>query len=164
MDGVAFPDDFYPYALNEVSIQRRSPYMLGIDLKIDGIKLPTYWADGLIIATPTGSTAYSLSVGGPIMTPNAKGLIISPIAPHNLNMRPIIVPDSAELELSLSMASEDVMLTVDNKELIIPSNSVVKLKKGEFTMKTASFGREGFFYALREKLLWGADRRNEEII
>lgn len=151
---------FYPYALNEISIQRRNPYMIGIDLKINGIKTPTYWADGLLIATPTGSTAYSLSVGGPIVTPEAGVFVISPIAPHNLNVRPLIVPDTAEIELKVNSDVEEVMLTVDNREMIISSSSVIKLKKGDFCIKTISFGKEGFFDALQEKLLWGADKRN----
>lgn len=156
----SLPEPFFPVALNEVSIQRRTPYMIGIDLKIDGIDIPTYWADGLLIATPTGSTAYSLSVGGPIVTPAAGVFVISPIAPHNLNVRPLILPDNVEIELKITSRADEVMLTIDNREVIIPSASVIRLKKGEFSMKTISLRRDGFFQALQEKLLWGADKRN----
>lgn len=156
----SLPEGFFPIALNEISIQRRTPYMIGIDLKIDGIDIPTYWADGLLIATPTGSTAYSLSVGGPIVTPEAGVFVIAPIAPHNLNVRPLILPDNAEIEMKISSRAEEVMLTVDNRELIIPSSSTIRLHKGGFSMKTVSLRKEGFFQALQEKLLWGADKRN----
>lgn len=156
----ALPEGFYPYALNEVSIQRRTPYMIGIDLKINDIEIPTYWADGLIVSTPTGSTAYSLSVGGPIVTPQAGVFAISPIAPHNLNIRPLIVQDNAEIEFSIYSEAPEVMLTVDNREVIIPTSSKIRLCKGDFSMSTISLGEEGFFDALQEKLLWGADKRN----
>lgn len=156
----SLPEGMFPFALNEISIQRRTPYMIGIDLKIDGIEIPTYWADGLLIATPTGSTAYSLSVGGPIVTPEAGVFVISPIAPHNLNVRPLILPDNVEIEMKITSRADEVMLTVDNREVIIPSTSVIRLKKGEFSMKTLSLSRDGFFQALQEKLLWGADKRN----
>lgn len=156
----SLPEDFFPFALNEISIQRRTPYMIGIDLKINGMSLPTYWADGLLIATPTGSTAYSLSVGGPIVTPEAGVFAISPIAPHNLNVRPLIVPDNVEIEMEIHSRAEEVMLTVDNREVIIPSSAKIKLEKGSFSMSTVSLGKEGFFDALQEKLLWGADKRN----
>jgi NAD+ kinase len=156
----SLPEGFFPYALNEISIQRRTPYMIGIDLKINGIDIPTYWADGLLIATPTGSTAYSLSVGGPIVTPEAGVFVISPIAPHNLNVRPLIVPQDAVIDMKISSRADEVMLTVDNRELIIPSSSTICLSRGDFSMKTVSLKKEGFFQALQEKLLWGADKRN----
>lgn len=156
----SLPADFYPFALNEISIQRRTPYMIGVDLQIDGIGIPTYWADGLLIATPTGSTAYSLSVGGPIVTPQAGVFVISPIAPHNLNVRPLIVPDNADIRMRILSRADEVMLTVDNRELIIPSTAEICLNKGDFSMKTVSLKKENFFQALQEKLLWGADKRN----
>ncbi len=156
----SLPEGFFPYALNEISIQRRTPYMIGIDLKINGIDIPTYWADGLLIATPTGSTAYSLSVGGPIVTPDAGVFVISPIAPHNLNVRPLIVPQDAVIDMRILSRADEVMLTVDNRELIIPSSLSISLSQGDFSMKTISLKKEGFFQALQEKLLWGADKRN----
>jgi NAD+ kinase len=156
----ALPEGFYPFALNEISIQRRTPYMIGVELKIDGIEIPTYWADGLLIATPTGSTAYSLSVGGPIVTPESGVFVISPIAPHNLNVRPLIVTDHSKIQMRIVSRADEVMLTVDNREVIIPSGSSIVLEKGDFVLKTVSLTKEGFFQALKEKLLWGADKRN----
>lgn len=160
VDAGNLSENFYPYALNEVSIQRRSPYMIGIDVRIDGYSIPTYWADGMLIATPTGSTAYSMSVGGPIVTPNSNVFIISPIAPHNLNVRPLIVPQDSEIEIKIHSRGDEVMLTIDNREVVIPSDKVIRLGKGDFKMKTVSLRKESFFDALREKLLWGEDRRN----
>ncbi|MBQ2148549.1 MAG: NAD(+)/NADH kinase, partial [Bacteroidales bacterium] len=96
----AFPEAFYPFALNEVSLQRRGASMLQIRVRIDGRDLPTYWADGLVISTPTGSTAYNLSVGGPVVMPSSEVMVIAPIAPHNLNVRPLVVPMSAAVELT----------------------------------------------------------------
>lgn len=154
------PGDFFPYALNEVYIQRRTPSMISVDLKIDNHMIPTYWADGLLIATPTGSTAYSLSVGGPIVTPASGVFVIAPIAPHNLNVRPLIVPDTVEIEMVIHSRTNDVMLTIDNRELILPSESKVHLSKGDIKMNTVSLREECFFDALKEKLLWGEDRRN----
>ena len=97
--GASFVDDadFWPYALNEVSVSRTGASMLGIDVSVDGVSLPTYWADGLLVATGTGSTAYSLSAGGPICTPDARVFILSPISPHNLNLRPLVIPNTAQV-------------------------------------------------------------------
>ena len=151
----------YPCGLNEIAILKRdSSSMITIHTSINGAYLTTYQADGLVIATPTGSTAYSLSVGGPIVTPEAGVFVISPIAPHNLNVRPLIVPQDAVIDMKISSRADEVMLTVDNRELIIPSTSTICLSRGDFSMKTVSLKKEGFFQALQEKLLWGADKRN----
>ena len=96
---------FWPYSLNEISVFRRGAAILGIDVSIDGNPLPTYWADGLLVSTSSGSTAYSLSVGGPICVPDSKVLIIAPIAPHNLNVRPLVVPDTTKISISMRSAS-----------------------------------------------------------
>lgn len=147
-------------ALNEVSVSRIGAAMLGVDISIDGQKIPTYWADGLLVATSSGSTAYALSVGGPVCTPDAKVLVIAPIAPHNLNVRPLVVPDNVEVGISLRSRDPEVRLTVDNRNLIIPSDSVVGIRSSERTLKRMVLGGNNFINALRSRLLWGQDVRN----
>lgn len=160
IDGCGLPSMTFPYALNEISIQRKTPFMIGIDLKINGYAVPTYWADGLLVATPTGSTAYSLSVGGPIVAPGSNVFIIAPIAPHNLNIRPLIVPDESELEIAIRTRIDGALMTVDNKQFCISSSDVIHLSKAKFEMNNVTFSKAGFFAALQEKLLWGEDKRN----
>ncbi|MCQ2146923.1 MAG: NAD(+)/NADH kinase, partial [Bacteroidales bacterium] len=116
---VSGSDCFSPYALNEISVHRVGAAMLGVDVCIDGDPLPTYWADGLLVATSSGSTAYSLSVGGPICSPQSRVLIIAPIAPHNLNVRPLIVPDTTSITISVQSRDKDVMLTMDNRNITV---------------------------------------------
>lgn len=151
------------YSLNEVSLNRAGASMLGIDVRIGDRLLPTYWADGLLVATSSGSTAYSLSAGGPICTPDAKVLIITPIAPHNLNVRPLIVPSSARIELSVRSRDGEVMLTRDNTHELIPSKAVVKVSVAQFSLKRVRLAESDFIGALRSKLFWGEDVRNTEL-
>jgi NAD+ kinase len=152
---------FYPYAINEAVAQRRGPEMLSIDISIDGSKLPTYWADGILVATPTGSTAYSLSIGGPIVRPDAEVLIISPIAPHNLNVRPMIVPDGSVIELSVNSRGGDALLTMDNRIAEVPSGKRLTFRKAPFTVQSVALENSNFIGALQEKLFWGEDKRND---
>lgn len=153
------PDSFYPYALNEVTIQRSSPVMLEIEIAIDKNPLPRYWADGILIATATGSTAYSLSIGGPVVTPDSRVLIIAPIAPHNLNIRPLIVPETATIQMSVTSRQENALLTVDNRSFCIENGQKINISKGNFTLKSVSINNN-FIAALNQKLLWGEDKRN----
>lgn len=153
------PEGFYPYAMNEITIQRTTPSMLEVDIAIDGQKLPKYWADGILVATATGSTAYSLSIGGPIVTPDSKVLIIAPIAPHNLNIRPLIVPDSSKVEISFQGRNPQALLTVDNRSFNLGAGEKVTITKGNFPIKTISINNN-FIAALNQKLLWGEDKRN----
>ena len=153
------PDDFYPYAMNEITIQRLTPSMLEIDIAIDGQKLPKYWSDGILVATATGSTAYSLSIGGPIVTPDSKVLIIAPISPHNLNVRPLVVPDSSRVEISFQGRNPQALLTVDNRSSKIGAGEKVSIEKGKFPIKSISINNN-FIAALNQKLLWGEDKRN----
>lgn len=155
------PADLYPYALNEITIQRSEPYMVGIEVSIDGMRIPTYWADGLLIATPSGSTAYSLSFGGPVVMPGSSVFIITPMAPHNLNVRPLIVPDTSVVEVTIRPSGRRAMVSVDNRSAGMPENARITVRKAPFGLSCVSFGRDGFFEALHEKLLWGEDRRNE---
>lgn len=149
----------YPYCLNELSIQRRDQSMLEIKLMVDGTELPEYYSDGLIIATPTGSTAYSMSIGGPIVMPDSRVMIISPIAPHNLNVRPLVVPDTADICFEYHGRGEDALLTLDNRSVILPKHSAVKVSKADFPIRRAAVDNS-FIGALSQKLMWGQDKRN----
>ncbi|MFA5712732.1 MAG: NAD(+)/NADH kinase [Bacteroidales bacterium] len=156
----SLPPSFFSYALNEISIHRSDPYMISLFVKIDGRELPPYRSDGLVLSTPTGSTAYSLSIGGPIVAPGVKALILSPISPHNLNMRPLVISDSSEVEIFVESRVNKAVLSVDNRSLLISDNQLLKIKKAPFELNYLSLTKEGFIGALREKLMWGEDRRN----
>ena len=156
----ALPEGFYPFAGNEFTIQRRGASMLAIDVRMDGRPLPTYWSDGVVVATPTGSTAYSLSVGGPIVDPRSKVFVLAPIAPHNLNMRPLVIPAASVLEVEVSSRDGAAVLTLDNRSVEIPSGTRIKVCRGEYGFKYVSLSDNNFFKALETKLLWGQDRRN----
>ncbi|MEE3477182.1 MAG: hypothetical protein VZR01_07240, partial [Candidatus Cryptobacteroides sp.] len=133
---------------------------LGIDVALDGNKLPTYWADGLLVATSSGSTAYSLSVGGPICSPDSKVLIIAPIAPHNLNVRPLVVPDSTRISISMRSRDESVMMSMDNRSVILSPDATLDVKVAQFSLKRVRLDNSGFIKALTTKLFWGEDIRN----
>lgn len=155
------PEDFYRYALNEIYVQRQDPFMIGINVRIDGEPLPVYRADGLLVATSTGSTAYSLSMGGPVLVPEAGVFIISPLASHNLSVRPIIVPDTSKIEISILSDGHPVFLYADNRRTFVNESGTIAISKAPFSMKCVSLGHLNFFEALNKKLLWGADLRNE---
>jgi len=154
------PDSFFPYALNECALQRKSPGMISISVHLETGAFPTFWADGLIVATPTGSTAYTLSVGGPIVFPCANVLTVAPIAPHNLNIRPIVIPDSEELIVYAQGRAEEVLLALDNRAVSIPCNARIRIRKASFSLHYVSLQKHHFISALHEKLLWGFDKRN----
>ncbi len=162
VSGTALASDplFCPYTLNEVSVHRSGAALLGVDVAIDGHPLPTYWADGLLIATSSGSTAYSLSVGGPICAPEAKVLIIAPIAPHNLNARPLVVPDTTRISLSTRSRDEGVMLSMDNRNHLVPPSVTLSVKVAQFSLKRVRLKNTSFIKALTTKLFWGEDIRN----
>lgn len=156
----AIPEDFYPYAGNEVTLMRNGGGMLTIDVSVDGRPLPSYWADGIVIATSTGSTAYSLSVGGPIVVPSSKVLILAPIAPHNLNVRPLVVPVDSCFEVLFHSREGKAVLTVDNRTFDVSEGDRFTVSKGEYGFNYVSLSDNGFINALRTKLLWGEDTRN----
>ena len=149
-------------ALNEVSVMRGGAAMLGVDVQVNGDVLPTYWADGLLVATSSGSTAYSLSVGGPICTPESRVTIIAPIAPHNLNVRPLIVPDDARIELSFRSRDAGVHFAADNNALDLSSLARISVGPARDRLRCIKPGRFHFIEALCSKLLWGEDVRNGE--
>ena len=150
----------WPFALNEVSVSRVSPSMLGVDVDVDGAALPTYWADGLLVATSSGSTAYSLSVGGPICMPETKVFIVAPISPHNLNVRPLVVPESSHLCISLRSRDERAVLTMDNRNYTVPAGTKIRVSAAPMRLRRLRLGRSNFINALRTRLLWGEDIRN----
>jgi len=155
-------DETFLYALNEMSVSRVGASMLGVDVSIDGSPLPTYWADGLLVATSSGSTAYSLSVGGPICTPDTSVLIVAPVSPHNLNVRPLVVPLSSHIRISLRSRSPRIVFTMDNRNEVLPSSSVFELCAAPVRLKRVCIGKSNFINALRSRLLWGEDVRNGE--
>lgn len=149
-----------PYALNEVTIQRRESSLIKLTVAVDGEPLASYWSDGLIIATPTGSTAYSLSVGGPIVTPSSANLILSPLAPHNLTIRPIVIPDSAIITCKVNTRREKAMVTVDNQMFTIEDETDITIERSLYTIKLIKLEGRCFYRTLRNKLHWGVDPRN----
>ncbi|MFN4026404.1 MULTISPECIES: NAD kinase [Flavobacterium] len=149
------------FAMNEVSVSRKdTTSMITIETFLNGEYLNSYWADGLIIATPTGSTGYSLSCGGPILTPDVKALVITPIAPHNLNARPLVIPDDTEITLKVSGREEQYLVSLDSRITSVNNNAVLKIKKTPFRINMVEIPEETFFKTLRNKLLWGEDKRN----
>lgn len=148
------------YGLNEFTIHKKdSSAMIHIDTYVDGVFLNSYFADGLIVSTPTGSTAYSLSCGGPIMVPDSENFIITPIAPHNLNVRPIVISNNKTLSFKVSGRYDGFNLSLDSRGSQINSGTEIKIKKADFRFNMISFEGQHFFQTLRNKLLWGLDKR-----
>ncbi|MBO4567041.1 MAG: NAD(+)/NADH kinase [Bacteroidales bacterium] len=148
-------------ALNEICIRRHGSAMLGIDVQVDNRPLPTYWADGLIVATSSGSTAYSLSVGGPICVPDSRVLILAPVAPHNLNVRPLIVPDTALIGVSFRSREATLCLSADNREYVLPADASLQINAVPGALQRVVLNGSNFIEALRSRLHWGSDIRNE---
>ncbi|MBD3583868.1 NAD kinase [Flavobacterium selenitireducens] len=149
------------FAMNEVSVSRKdTTSMITIDTWLNGEFLNSYWADGLIISTPTGSTGYSLSCGGPILTPNVESLVITPIAPHNLNARPLVIPDNTEIKLRVSGREEQYLVSLDSRIASVKNESVLTIRKTPFRINMVEVPSETFLNTLRNKLLWGEDKRN----
>lgn len=161
-DGCSFLEDseFWPYALNEITVHRDGAAMLGVKVSLDGNALPAYWGDGLLVATSSGSTAYSLSVGGPICTPDSKVLIIAPIAPHNLNVRPLVVPETSRIDLSIISRDGSAVLTMDNRTMRIDEAAELHVSMAQFSLKRIRLQKSSFVKALVSKLFWGEDIRN----
>ena len=134
--------------------------MIKIKTNLDGEFLNSYWADGLIVSTPTGSTGYSLSCGGPIMSPQSQTLALTPIAPHNLNARPIIIADNTEIELSVSGREDFHLLSLDSRIISLKNEKSIIIKKANFKIMIAHLFEDNFYKTLRNKLLWGEDKRN----
>lgn len=151
----------FPYALNEFTVHKQdTSQMITVHVEVGGDYLNSYWADGLIVSTPTGSTAYSLSVGGPIITPSAANFIIAPIAPHNLAIRPVVIPDSEEIKIRVEGRGERYMASLDYRSNAFGSEVVMKLIKAYFAINVLQFDNQSFYGTLRNKLMWGIDKRN----
>jgi NAD+ kinase len=151
------------YALNEVTVSRKNTTsLITIEAKLDGQYLNTYWADGLIVSTPTGSTGYSLSCGGPIVLPESKNLVLTPIAPHNLNARPLVISDDKKVEISVNGREDEYLISVDSNIYSISTNLKINLQKAIRTLKMIEFEQDSFLSVLREKLLWGKDKRTKQ--
>lgn len=149
------------FALNEVTVSRKdTTAMVTIHTWINGDYLNSYWADGLIIATPTGSTGYSLSCGGPIIMPGSESFVITPIAPHNLNVRPFVIPNNMEIKLKVEGREKLSLVSLDSRIYSIPSGSELSIKLGGFKIKLVKTEIQDFPTTLRNKLLWGLDKRN----
>ncbi len=149
------------YALNEFTIHKKeSSAMINIDTYVDGIFLNSYFADGLIVSTPTGSTAYSLSCGGPIMVPDSDNFIVTPIAPHNLNVRPIVISNNKTLSFKVSGRSDSFNVSLDSRSQTIKNLSELIIKKADFRFNMINLEGQHFFETLRNKLLWGIDKRH----
>lgn len=150
----------YPYALNEIAILKHDiASMISIHTNINGEYLTTYQADGLIISTPTGSTAYSLSVGGPIIVPQSDTISLTPVAPHSLNMRPIVLCDNAEITLCVESRSHNFLISIDGRSHSYKEKTMLHIRKAPYTIKVVTTEGQGFFSTLRRKMMWGADRR-----
>ncbi|WP_435261663.1 NAD kinase [Tenacibaculum sp. nBUS_03] len=152
------------FALNEITIARRNTTsMIGIKTYLDNEYLTNYWADGLIIATPTGSTGYSLSCDGPVILPNSKSLVITPIAPHNLSARPMVIPDNTSIQLEVSAREKDYLISLDSRITTVNQKTTIRIKKAPFTIKSILPKNQSYLKTLRGKLLWGEDTRNEAL-
>ena len=149
------------FALNEVSVSRKNTAsMITVETYLDNEYLNTYWSDGLIISTPTGSTGYSLSCGGPIISPTSKNLVLTPIAPHSLSVRPLVIPHETKIALKVNSRTNEALLTLDSRITTINNNTNISIEKCDFTIKTIQLNSQTFIKTLRDKMLWGEDKRN----
>jgi len=151
----------YPYALNEVSVLKQdSSSMISIDASVNGELIHTYQADGLLVSTPTGSTAYSMSVGGPIVVPQAQNFILSPVASHSLNVRPLIIPDNWSIDLEVHSRTHSYLVALDGRSKVLEQTTQLHITKAPFTIKVVKQLQHTFFDTLKKKLMWGIDKRN----
>ena len=149
------------FALNEFTVHKKaSSTMMTIHVSVNGEFLNSYWADGLIIATPTGSTAYSLSCGGPVLSPGSDNFVITPIAPHNLNLRPLVVRDDVKINVKIDGREKEFLTTLDSRSATIDKEIEMEITKADFNINLIQFHDQNFFSTIRNKLMWGLDARN----
>ena len=149
------------FALNEIAVSRKNTTsMITVETELNGEYLTSYWSDGLIISTPTGSTGYSLSCGGPVITPNTNSLVLTPIAPHNLSARPLVIDDSTVITLKVDGREKKHLVSMDSRIATLSNRTTITIKKAPFTIKMIVLNNETFLDTLRKKLLWGEDKRN----
>ncbi|MGM9760127.1 MAG: NAD kinase [Parabacteroides sp.] len=150
----------YPFALNEIALLKRdTSSMITLHTYLNDEYLTSYQADGLVIATPTGSTAYSMSVNGPIIVPQNRSIVLSPVAPHSLNVRPLVIPDDCRLSLTVESRSRSFLVALDGRSEIFPSGIQVQVERADYTIQVVKRFHHTFYQTLREKLMWGADKR-----
>jgi NAD+ kinase len=149
------------FALNEIAVSRKdTTSMITVETSLNGEYLTSYWSDGLIVSTPTGSTGYSLSCGGPVITPNTSSLILTPIAPHNLSARPLVIKDDMEITLKVSGREKKYLVSLDSRIATLEEDTMITIRKAPFKIKMIELNHESFLKTLRKKLLWGEDKRN----
>ena len=150
-------------ALNEISVSRKNTTsLITIETKLNQQFLNTYWADGLIVSTPTGSTGYSLSCGGPIIMPESKNLVLTPIAPHNLNARPLVIPDDKEISISIESREDQYFISIDSDIISASINSEIVISKANQKLNMVEFDDNSFIKSLKDKLMWGKDKRTKQ--
>ena len=153
--------DFFPFALNDITISRKeTTSMITVDSYLDKEFLNVFWGDGLIVSSPTGSTAYSLSCGGPILSPNNQSFVITPIAPHNLNVRPLVVNDNVEIDLTVKSRVPEYSLSLDSRLVHMNIDEKINIRKAKFQMHLIQPKDLSFYETIRQKMLWGQDKRN----
>jgi len=149
------------FALNEIAVSRKNTTsMITVETHLDEEYLTSYWADGLIVSTPTGSTGYSLSCGGPVITPAANSFVLTPIAPHNLNARPLVIPDDTTIQLKVDGREDQHLMSLDSRIVTLSNATLITIKKANFKIKMVELLDESFLDTLRKKMLWGEDKRN----
>ncbi|WP_425077622.1 NAD kinase [Psychroserpens sp. S379A] len=149
------------FALNEIAVSRKNTTsMITVETHLNDEYLTSYWADGLIVSTPTGSTGYSLSCGGPVIAPETDSFVLTPIAPHNLNARPLVIPDETKIQLKVSGREEHYLISLDSRIATLHNSTTVTIKKANFEIKMVELLQESFIDTLRKKMLWGEDKRN----
>lgn len=153
--------DDVKYALNELNVIRNPEHsLLAIKVFVDDVYLNTYWGDGILLATPTGSTAYSLSAGGPIIAPNAKNFVITPIATHNLTVRPVVIPDDSTIRIQVEGREKSFVFSMDSRNCTLDTSVQLEVRKAGFCLNLVRMCGEDFFGTIRNKLMWGKDNRN----
>lgn len=153
--------DVLNFALNEVSVNRKNTTsMIKVASTLNGEHLTSYWSDGLIVATPTGSTGYSLSCGGPVIDPQTDSFVITPIAPHNLNARPFVIPDNTTIGLQVSGREDSFLLSMDSRIVTLENETQIEITRAPFTISLVQLNHDSFIKTIRQKLLWGEDKRN----
>ena len=151
------------YALNEITVSRKNTTsLITIEAKLNNQYLNTYWADGLIVSTPTGSTGYSLSCGGPIIIPESRNFVLTPIAPHNLNARPLVISDDKKVDISVNGRENEYLISVDSNIYSVPIELNIIVQKASRFLKMVEFNEDSYLKVLREKLLWGKDKRTKQ--
>ncbi|MGB0897135.1 MAG: NAD kinase [Flavobacteriaceae bacterium] len=154
-------DENFNFALNEIAVSRKNTTsMIRVETYLNNEYLTSYWADGLIVATPTGSTGYSLSCGGPVVDPNSDSFVLTPIAPHNLNARPLVIPENTIIKLKVAGREQLHLASLDSRIVTVENGTELTIQKADFSIKMIETKGESFLHTLRNKLLWGEDKRN----